>query len=188
MLVTTPGLIIFWYGSSPARQHPTPGRSDTFFRFFQPCRDNSVLSPLVRIQVDRQQRGVSTGIHGFVRHPMYSGAILMFVRTLPMPGSCYGLFPGFVLTVLLRGGYAGKKTCRGGSRRAAGSVRRKSCTGLFRFSGSGSNCYRIPVSMDISSRTVSPLWMVTVAGSSGLPPIPWCRISITYVPGFRETT
>ena len=33
--------------------------------------------------------------------------------------------------------------------------------------------YRIPVSMEISSLTVSPLRMVTVLGSSRLPPTPW---------------
>ena len=39
--------------------------------------------------------------------------------------------------------------------------------------------YRIPVSTEISRRTVSPLPMVTVCGSSGLPPIPWCGTSTT---------
>ena len=35
-----------------------------------------------------RQRVVSTGVYGFARHPMYPGAILIFVRTLLMPGSC----------------------------------------------------------------------------------------------------
>jgi hypothetical protein len=47
--------------------------------------------------------------------------------------------------------------------------------------------YRIPVSIEISSRTVSPLRIVTVAGSSGLPPIPCFGIATTYIPGFRAT-
>jgi protein-S-isoprenylcysteine O-methyltransferase Ste14 len=48
------------------------------FLFFRSYTDNTFLSPLVRIQKDREQRVVSTGIYGFVRHPMYLGATLMF--------------------------------------------------------------------------------------------------------------
>jgi hypothetical protein len=60
-------------------------------------------------------------------------------------------------------------------------------TGVVRSSGRASTRYRMPVSMDISSRTVSPLRIVTVSGSSRLPPTPWCWISTTYAPGFRAT-
>src|SRR5258706_11054366 len=45
--------------------------------FFRSFTDNTFLSPLVRIQAERKQRVVSTGVYGFVRHPMYLGAILM---------------------------------------------------------------------------------------------------------------
>src|SRR6266496_2239350 len=48
------------------------------FFLFRSFTDNSFLSPLVRIQPERHQRVISTGVYGFVRHPMYLGAVLMF--------------------------------------------------------------------------------------------------------------
>jgi protein-S-isoprenylcysteine O-methyltransferase Ste14 len=73
----------------------------SFFLFFRSYTDNTFLSPLVRIQVDRNQRVVSTGVYGFVRHPMYLGAILMFVGAPLVLGSIYGLLAGITLTILL---------------------------------------------------------------------------------------
>ena len=46
------------------------GLAGSFFLFFRSFADNPFLSPLVRIQDDRKQRVVSTGVYGFVRHPM----------------------------------------------------------------------------------------------------------------------
>jgi protein-S-isoprenylcysteine O-methyltransferase Ste14 len=71
------------------------------FLFFRSYADNTFLSPLVRIQADRNQRVVSTGIYGFVRHPMYLGAILMFIGAPLLLGSLYGLLAGLALTILL---------------------------------------------------------------------------------------
>jgi len=73
----------------------------SFFLFFRSYTDNTFLSPLVRIQEDRNQRVVSTGVYGFVRHPMYLGAILMFVGAPLLLGSLYGLLAGLALTILL---------------------------------------------------------------------------------------
>jgi protein-S-isoprenylcysteine O-methyltransferase Ste14 len=73
----------------------------SFFLFFRSFTDNTFLSPLVRIQDDRGQRVVSTGVYGFVRHPMYLGAILMFFGAPLLLGSCYGVFAGSALTALL---------------------------------------------------------------------------------------
>ena len=44
------------------------------FFLFRAFHDNTFLSPLVRIQSEREQRVVSSGVYGFVRHPMYLGA------------------------------------------------------------------------------------------------------------------
>jgi hypothetical protein len=46
---------------------------------FRSFTDNTFLSPLVRVQVERGHRVVSTGVYRVVRHPMYLGAILMFL-------------------------------------------------------------------------------------------------------------
>ena len=73
----------------------------SFFLFFRSYTDNTFLSPLVRIQEDRNQRVVSTGVYGFVRHPMYLGGILMFIGAPLVLGSLYGLLAGITLTILL---------------------------------------------------------------------------------------
>jgi protein-S-isoprenylcysteine O-methyltransferase Ste14 len=77
------------------------GLAGSFFLFFRSYTDNTFLSPLVRIQKDRKQQVVSTGVYGFVRHPMYLGAILMFFGTPLVLGSWYGVPAGLALTVLL---------------------------------------------------------------------------------------
>jgi protein-S-isoprenylcysteine O-methyltransferase Ste14 len=77
------------------------GLTGSFFLFFRSYTDNTFLSPLVRIQEERKQQVVSTGVYGFVRHPMYLGAILMFLGAPLLLSSWYGLLPGLALTVLL---------------------------------------------------------------------------------------
>lgn len=71
------------------------------FLLFRAFHDNTFLSPLVRIQTERKQRVVSTGVYGFVRHPMYLGAILMFVGTPLLLGSAIGIVVATAMTLLL---------------------------------------------------------------------------------------
>jgi protein-S-isoprenylcysteine O-methyltransferase Ste14 len=71
------------------------------FFFFRSFTDNPFLSPLVRLQEERKQRVVSTGVYAVVRHPMYLGASLMFMGGPLLLGSCYGLLVGVALTLLL---------------------------------------------------------------------------------------
>lgn len=53
--------------------------------------DNTYLSTRVRIQNERKQHIITTGVYGFVRHPLYLGcALLMFGAPL-LVGSVYGL-------------------------------------------------------------------------------------------------
>ena len=73
----------------------------SFFLFFRSYTDNTFLSPLVRIQEERKQQVVSTGVYGIVRHPMYLGGVLIFVGAPLLLGSGFGLLPGLALTVLL---------------------------------------------------------------------------------------
>ncbi len=65
--------------------------------------DNTFLSPLVRVQTERRQRVVTTGVYGVVRHPMYLGASLMFVGGPLLLGSGVALGIGFALVALLAG-------------------------------------------------------------------------------------
>jgi protein-S-isoprenylcysteine O-methyltransferase Ste14 len=71
------------------------------FLLFRSFVDNTYLSPLVRIQAERKQRVVSTGVYGFVRHPMYLGAACMFFGTPLLLGSAAGLLLALALTPLL---------------------------------------------------------------------------------------
>ncbi len=71
------------------------------FLFFRAFTDNTFLSQLVRIQSERGQHVVDTGVYGFVRHPMYLGADLMFVGGALLLGSVVGLLVGLGLVLLL---------------------------------------------------------------------------------------
>ena len=71
------------------------------FFLFRSFSDNPFLSPLVRVQPERRQRVVSTGVYGLVRHPMYLGASLMFVGGPALLGSAWGLLLGLGLVLLL---------------------------------------------------------------------------------------
>jgi protein-S-isoprenylcysteine O-methyltransferase Ste14 len=81
----------------------------SFFFFFRSYTDNTFLSPLVRIQEDRWQTVVSTGVYGFVRHPMYLGGVLMFLGTPLLLGSVFGIIAGLALTVLLMARIGGEE-------------------------------------------------------------------------------
>ncbi len=56
---------------------------------------------LVRIQSERRQQVVSTGVYGIVRHPMYLGGILLFIGTPMLLGSIYGVIIGISMLLLL---------------------------------------------------------------------------------------
>jgi protein-S-isoprenylcysteine O-methyltransferase Ste14 len=71
------------------------------FLFFRAFTDNPFLSQLVRIQSERGQRVIDTGVYGFVRHPMYLGADLIFVGGALLLGSIVGLLVGLGLVLLL---------------------------------------------------------------------------------------
>jgi protein-S-isoprenylcysteine O-methyltransferase Ste14 len=71
------------------------------FPFFRAFSDNTYASQLVRIQSERGQYVIDTGIYGFVRHPMYLGACLAFVGAALLLGSISGLLLALALVGLL---------------------------------------------------------------------------------------
>ena len=71
------------------------------FPFFRAFTDNTFASPLVRIQTERGQHVIDTGVYGFVRHPMYFGAILVFIGGALLLGSISGLLVALAMIGLL---------------------------------------------------------------------------------------
>ncbi len=61
------------------------------FFMFRALADNTFASQLVRIQTERGQHVIDTGVYGFVRHPMYLGADLVSVGGALLLGSFCGL-------------------------------------------------------------------------------------------------
>ncbi len=62
--------------------------------------------PVVKLQTERGHRVVSTGPYAWVRHPMYSGAILFFVGAPLLLGSWWGvaMSPLFIVLFAIRAG------------------------------------------------------------------------------------
>jgi protein-S-isoprenylcysteine O-methyltransferase Ste14 len=69
----------------------------SFWVLFLTFRENSYLSPAIRVQEERGQTVVSTGPYHYVRHPMYAGFILFVIGTTLSLGSWYGFIFGLVL-------------------------------------------------------------------------------------------
>jgi protein-S-isoprenylcysteine O-methyltransferase Ste14 len=67
---------------------------------YKTFKQNTFLIPVVRIQKDRRQKVISTGVYSFVRHPMYSSACLMFLSAPLFVGSLLSLYVGIALLIL----------------------------------------------------------------------------------------
>lgn len=69
-------------------------------------RTNSFAAPVVKIQAERGHHVISSGPYAWVRHPMYSGALVFFVGMPLMLGSWWGLalIPVFALLFGYRSG------------------------------------------------------------------------------------
>jgi protein-S-isoprenylcysteine O-methyltransferase Ste14 len=68
---------------------------------FEALRENTFAAPVVKMQKERGQKVISTGMYGVVRHPMYAGAVLLFISTPLLLGSVYGLAIGMLLIVTI---------------------------------------------------------------------------------------
>ena len=51
----------------------------SFYVFYLGYRENPYASAMVRIQEERGQAVISTGPYRYVRHPLYAGAIILFL-------------------------------------------------------------------------------------------------------------
>jgi protein-S-isoprenylcysteine O-methyltransferase Ste14 len=71
------------------------GYTMVFFVF----RQNSYASRIV--EVENNQEVISTGLYGYIRHPMYTGIIIMFIPTTIALGSWWGLIPMATIPVAL---------------------------------------------------------------------------------------
>ncbi|HWC77623.1 MAG TPA: isoprenylcysteine carboxylmethyltransferase family protein [Blastocatellia bacterium] len=67
-------------------------------------RDNPFAAPVVRHQEERNQRVVDSGVYSVVRHPMYAGAVLLFIGMPLWLGSYAGVLLALlpIATLVLR--------------------------------------------------------------------------------------
>ncbi len=79
------------------------------YLIYQATVENTYLSTLVRIQADRNQHVISTGVYGFVRHPLYLGCLLMILGAPLLLGSLYGFIIGFIAVIVLVGRIIGEE-------------------------------------------------------------------------------
>ena len=62
-------------------------------------RENSYASRI--IEIDKEQKVISTGLYSIIRHPMYLGVLIMYLPTPLALGSYWGLIPMGLLPVAL---------------------------------------------------------------------------------------
>lgn len=72
-----------------------------FIILFNALKENTFAAPVVKLQKERGQRVISTGLYGIVRHPMYSGGTLLFIGGPLLLGSVFGLAIGLLLIILI---------------------------------------------------------------------------------------
>ena len=70
-----------------------------FLVMYRAFRENTFASSIV--EIGEGQRVIATGPYALVRHPMYSGALLLFLGTPPALASWWGLLPVALLAALL---------------------------------------------------------------------------------------
>ena len=73
----------------------------SFYFIFMSFVENTFLSPNVRIQKERKQKLVDTGVYGIVRHPMYLGFVFWMIGGPLLVSSLWGLLLGFMSSFAL---------------------------------------------------------------------------------------
>ena len=72
-----------------------------FIILFSALEENTFAAPVVKMQKERRQKVISTGLYGIVRHPMYLGGSLLFIGGALLLGSVYGLAMGLLLIIII---------------------------------------------------------------------------------------
>lgn len=102
VLMLLPGFDHRWQWSQMSATLVVLGNACVVFGFvviFLVFRENTYSSGIVEIAKDHKV--VSTGPYALVRHPMYSGAILMFLATPLALGSWWALIPAIALSAMI---------------------------------------------------------------------------------------
>jgi protein-S-isoprenylcysteine O-methyltransferase Ste14 len=73
----------------------------SFFFLYRSVVENTFASTMVRIQPERKQYVISTGVYGFVRHPLYLGDLFMLLGVPMLLGSIYGLIISLISICLM---------------------------------------------------------------------------------------
>jgi protein-S-isoprenylcysteine O-methyltransferase Ste14 len=68
---------------------------------YQATAENTFLSTRVRIQEERKQQVISSGVYGFVRHPLYLGVLLMLFGGPLLLGALSGLVISLIAVAAL---------------------------------------------------------------------------------------
>jgi protein-S-isoprenylcysteine O-methyltransferase Ste14 len=68
---------------------------------FAALRENTFAAPVVKMQRERGQKVISSGLYGIVRHPMYAGATLLFIAGPLLLGSIAGLALSLLLIITI---------------------------------------------------------------------------------------
>jgi protein-S-isoprenylcysteine O-methyltransferase Ste14 len=73
----------------------------SYYLLLRATIDNPYLSTVVRIQSDRKQQVISTGLYGVIRHPQYLGIITLIISGPLLLGSIIGLIIGICIVVII---------------------------------------------------------------------------------------
>jgi len=76
---------------------------------FESTAENTFASTMVRIQKERKQTVISSGVYGVVRHPMYLGAVFMMFGAPLLLGSLAGLIIAAIAFGVLVGRILGEE-------------------------------------------------------------------------------
>ena len=73
----------------------------SLYLIYRATAENTFLSTMVRIQDERKQHVISTGVYSFVRHPLYLGCLCLILGGPLLLGSIYGLFLSLISVIVL---------------------------------------------------------------------------------------